>query len=117
MGAYLDSQRAVHNVHRNFSSAALKAVTPYFEAQDDHLRRLQEAEAALEDAQRKVDSSKKRYHAALRSLEALSEQMHHKRADAGCTGAVETPRSSLETPGHSPSAAAAMSPPLEQMAH
>jgi len=57
----------------------LAAVAPYFEAEDEHYEQLREADAAVALLALKAKEAKARYHAALRSLESLSERAHQKR--------------------------------------
>lgn len=58
----------------------LAAVAPYFEAEDEHYEQLRNADAAAELLALKAKEAKARYHAALRSLESLSERAHQTRS-------------------------------------
>eukprot|EP00913_Durusdinium_trenchii_P017277 g16247.t1 len=62
------------------SEAALAAVAPYFEAEEEHRGQLAE-EQSQEELLRQT--AKTRYHGALRSLETLSNQAHLRRASSG----------------------------------
>lgn len=65
-----------------FTEATLTAVAPYFEAEEEHRRQLAAADSEVDQWNCEASDAKARYHAALRGLEALSEQAHRRRAAA-----------------------------------
>ncbi|CAK9046936.1 SH3 domain-binding protein 5-like (SH3BP-5-like) [Durusdinium trenchii] len=65
------------------SEAALAAVAPYFEAEEEHRGQLAEEQSQEELLRQTVTQAKTRYHGALRSLETLSNQAHLRRASSG----------------------------------
>lgn len=77
---------ATMNLEGGPSGKALKtiaAVAPYFEAEDEHRFKVAKVEATLNYFTHWVDGAKARYHKALRSLEAVSEQAHRRRSNDG----------------------------------
>ncbi|CAE7226497.1 Sh3bp5l [Symbiodinium sp. CCMP2592] len=78
--------------------AALAAVRPYFEAEDEHREQLAEEELQEEKLRQNVAQAKLRYHSELRSLEALSNQAHLRRASSGYVDAVSRTASGAENP-------------------
>ncbi|CAE7320053.1 PIP5K9, partial [Symbiodinium microadriaticum] len=78
--------------------AALAAVRPYFEAEDEHREQLAEEELQEEKLRQNVAQAKLRYHSELRSLEALSNQAHLRRASSGYVDAVSRTASGTENP-------------------
>jgi len=119
LGEFQAAQRELNRFAVSVSRpSAIAAVAPYFEAEDEHREQLAEVDAAVEVLSRQTSSAKARYHSALKCLEALSEQAHRLRGDAGsrnaCSAATELPaRFNCSATPESPSAAAAaVSPPL-----
>eukprot|EP00933_Yihiella_yeosuensis_P025017 TRINITY_DN1939_c0_g1_i2.p1 TRINITY_DN1939_c0_g1~~TRINITY_DN1939_c0_g1_i2.p1 ORF type:complete len:533 (-),score=139.51 TRINITY_DN1939_c0_g1_i2:230-1828(-) len=80
------------------TASMIAAVAPYFEAEDEHRITLKEEDAEVEELQERVNEAKLRYKGELRSLEALSNQAHSRRAAKGDIS-TETARSAAgETP-------------------
>lgn len=74
------------------------AVQPYFDAEDAHFQQLAEADGAVSHLGRAVTNAKARYHAALRSLEMLSDHSHRVRGDASESPTVK-PDAAYDSPG------------------
>jgi len=75
-------QRELHRMRaaRDYSQSSVAAAAPFFEAEEEHRTQLARVEAEISLLTHDVDSAKARYHAALRGLEALSEQAHRRKA-------------------------------------
>jgi len=84
-------QRELHRLRagRSYSKSSVAAAAPFFEAEEEHRAQLSHVDTEISLLKSEVDTAKTRYHAALRGLEALSEQAHRHR------GAVMLEDSSL----------------------
>jgi len=72
-----------------------KTISPdlssFFEAEDEHLEQMAEANAALDEAARRLGSAKERYQDALAGLESISESIHLRRARSNEDGTLSAP--------------------------
>jgi hypothetical protein len=60
----------------------MKSTAAYFDAEDQHLKFMEQMSVAEAQCMRRIDQAKSRYQDALRGLEALSEAEHHARKAA-----------------------------------
>jgi len=81
------------------SEATMAAVAPYFEAEEEHRGQLSEEESQEQVLRQVVVQAKARYHAALRSLESLSNQAHLRRAGSGVLDTVSRTSTDTERQG------------------
>jgi len=89
IAASLDDYRAAEEllqeeeVRCGISQELLRSVLPFFEAEADFKKQVEEAKGRTKELSQKLEVAKKRYRSALQSLEALSEEEHRQRGNAG----------------------------------